>query len=283
MVVCGLMIYCNAFAYSNLHQRYKNRLIDFSVAVSKYSAGIFGSILFLPIINLIMFIFECDNAIGNNLPDSYLSKDCFTFCWKDSHLAKAILSIILIITYIASYLFSYERLESFMVSGNYRMNRDYFLMKSILQLILILTNKILAYYEEYIHGIVFVLIIPVYITFLFRIEAYNDRHLNMWLLLIMIAVFWNSMVGLMFDLISFPDGPLWISILIIGWSFIIISGLLFKMKIPNFIHFHEGMDLTLIFRFAFTQKVTAEEINMLKRGKRQEMYQVQNESEIVLF
>lgn len=283
MMMCGLMIICNALIFSNIFEKCNIRLFDFIFSITKNTAGIFGSVLFLPIINLIMLIFECDYAIGNNFSDSYLTNDCYTFCWKDSHLTKAILSIILIITYIATYILSFERREGFLVLGNYRINRDYFLIKTNMQLILTLMNKMLANYEKYIHGVVCVFILAIYIALLFKFEAYNDRCLNMLLSLTMIAVFWNSLVGLMFDLISFPDSYLWISILLIGWLIIIIAGLLFIKKIPNFIHFHKGMDLTLIFRFAFTQKVTAQEINLLKQTSRQNMYIFEDEGEINLF
>lgn len=45
-----------------------------------YAMPIVGNILFLPIISYLLDIFSCVEAIGDELSDSFLSKDCLEFC-----------------------------------------------------------------------------------------------------------------------------------------------------------------------------------------------------------
>ena len=61
---------------------------------------ILGHIGFMPIFSMLMNIFLCYNAIGNNLTDSYLDQDCTTFCYTSKHKLYAVLSGICIGLYV---------------------------------------------------------------------------------------------------------------------------------------------------------------------------------------
>ena len=39
--------------------------------------------LFVPLVYLLLGIYECEEGILDNLTDSFLAKDCNTFCWKE--------------------------------------------------------------------------------------------------------------------------------------------------------------------------------------------------------
>mmetsp|Transcript_21306 Transcript_21306/g.21096 ORF Transcript_21306/g.21096 Transcript_21306/m.21096 type:complete len:167 (-) Transcript_21306:68-568(-) len=64
-----------------------------------YLMPIIGNLMFIPIVSLLLDVFICDEAIGENFTDSFMIKDCYQFCWKGEHVIYAAISAVSLAVY----------------------------------------------------------------------------------------------------------------------------------------------------------------------------------------
>ena len=44
-----------------------------------------SNILVVPVLIVLLQVFQCEEGISDKLDDSFMNKDCDTFCWEGKH------------------------------------------------------------------------------------------------------------------------------------------------------------------------------------------------------
>ncbi|CAG9309840.1 unnamed protein product [Blepharisma stoltei] len=81
-------------------RNFDNFLCNFSRNFAEFALPFIGNACFLPIISILLSVFQCDQAIGEDLSQSFVRNDCTVFCWKELHIFWAFLSIFALLIYI---------------------------------------------------------------------------------------------------------------------------------------------------------------------------------------
>ena len=213
---------------------------------------IMSNYLFLPIIVSLLSILMCDKAISEDYTDSYLNYDCNMYCWRDDHIFYATLGCIQIVIYIPVAIL-YRTLwqeENQMI--NIRTNSVFLIFKNICVVVLVILGKILKKDYELIHGITFLIIsFVLFIVALIINHPYNYDRANLWSKLMIFCVFWNTIVCMLGSFVV-NESYASVSLQLLGWLSIIISGLLIQKKLPqNLLVSIPGRNISDLFKFAF--------------------------------
>ncbi|CAG9331429.1 unnamed protein product [Blepharisma stoltei] len=220
--------------------------------LADHSMPVLGNLCFIPFISILLEVFICDHSIGNNFTDSYLSIDCYQFCWKGNHMIYAILSAISLICYEPFAIFCRPLWQEFQSALHVKSYPLYLMVKTVVQVVLIVLNKTLKRSSGVTHGFVFTFFIGLYAVFFLKFRAYNYGRYNLWLQLSLIGIAWISCLATINMLIKRHSFP-WISLILGGWCILIFIGFIIqKKKYPNLLYRKKGKDTSTLFKFAFT-------------------------------
>ncbi|CAG9332938.1 unnamed protein product [Blepharisma stoltei] len=217
-----------------------------------YFMPILGDLCFIPFISICLDIFLCDQSIGNNFTDSFLAQDCYYFCWKDEHLAYAILSIFALIAYEPLAVFCRPLWQELQPLLHVKAIPLFLMVKTMIQITLVVMNKTVKRAQSTLHGVLFVLVMILYIIFLFKFKPYNYPRFSWWQILVLIGVLWLAILSIIAQ--SFGGDPFILtSILIFGLIIIALIGVYVQhKKYPSLLFRRKGQDTTNLFKFAFT-------------------------------
>ncbi|CAG9319103.1 unnamed protein product [Blepharisma stoltei] len=213
---------------------------------------ILGNLCFMPFISICLDIFVCDQSIGNSFTDSFLSYDCYYFCWKDEHLAYAILSIFALLCYEPLAVFCRPLWQELQPMLHVKAAPSFLMIKTIVQVSLIVMNKTVKRAQNIIHGVLFIFIMIFYITFLFKFKPYNYSRFSLWQNLSLIGVTWQAILSTI--ALGVKGNSIILTVLLFsGWFIIIVFGLYIqRKKYPSLLYRKKPHDTTSLFKFAFT-------------------------------
>ncbi|CAG9319095.1 unnamed protein product [Blepharisma stoltei] len=220
--------------------------------LSDFLMPILGNLCFIPFISICLDIFVCDHSIGENFTDSFLSYDCYYFCWKDEHLVYAILSIFALLCYAPLAVFCRPLWQELQPMLHVKAAPHFLMIKTIIQIILIVMNKTVKRTQDITHGILFILVMIIYIVFLFKFKPYNYSRFNLWQNLSLIGVVWLALLSIV--VLGTKGNSLILTVfLFLGWLAIIFYGLYIqRKKYPSLLFRKKAHDTSSLFRFAFT-------------------------------
>ncbi|CAG9332923.1 unnamed protein product [Blepharisma stoltei] len=220
--------------------------------LAEYLMPVLGDLCFIPFISICLDIFLCDQSIGDNFTDSFLSEDCYYFCWKDEHLFYAIFSIIALIAYEPLAVFCRPLWQELQPILHVKAVPLFLMVKTIVQIILIVMNKTVKRAQNLLHGALFILVMGLYIGFLFKFKPYNYPRFSWWQTLVSIGVGWLALVSVVEQ--SIDAGPIiLLSVLCFGFLIIGFLGLYIqRKKYPSLLFRKKGQDTSNLFRFAFS-------------------------------
>ncbi|CAG9331437.1 unnamed protein product [Blepharisma stoltei] len=126
------------------------------------------------------------------------------------------------------------------------------MVKTVLEVTLIVMSKTLKMSSDVAHGFIFTFLILLYMAFFFKFKAYNYQRFNWWHQLSLIGVAWVSCLSTINFLVSGSSFP-WVSLIIAGWAIIVSIGLAIqRKKYPSLLYRKKGKDTSTLFKFAFT-------------------------------
>ena len=134
---------------------------------------IISHFMYLPLISILLNIYNCRESIGNDLESSFLVKDCNTFCYKGNHIKWAIgsgfllMSIITLLTYIR------PQYETVQVSLHIKTKPVYIHITSIFQVLLIVINKCLKEINQSTAGFIQTGIVLAFLGLTAFMKPYN--------------------------------------------------------------------------------------------------------------
>ncbi|CAG9331441.1 unnamed protein product [Blepharisma stoltei] len=213
---------------------------------------ILGNLCFIPFMSILLDVFVCDESIGDSFSDSFLNKDCYQFCWTGDHIIYSVLSFLAILSYepLAVYC---RPLWQELQNNLHVISIPLFLMvKTVVQILLIVLNKTLKRADEVVHGFLFVGLLILSIAFILKFKAYNYPRFTFWQILSLAGVAWIALLGTIFFISRDNNFP-WIALIIGGLLFILIYGLIRQRKgYPSLLFRKKTRDTSTLFRFAFT-------------------------------
>ncbi|CAG9318589.1 unnamed protein product [Blepharisma stoltei] len=240
-----------------LHERWEELWIFRNLGViAEYLMPVLGNICFMPFISICLDVFLCDKSIGEDFTDSFLVKDCYTFCWKGEHLMYAIISFVAILVYEPLAVFFRPLWQELQQNLHVKAVPGYLMVKSVAQTILIVLAKTLKRSSDISHGVAFVILMMTYIAIISRIKSYNYDRFNLWQFLSLIAVVWLALLSTFY--IGFGGNSIvFLAALGAGWLVIALAGFYLQFKkYPSLLYRKKGKNIHGLFKFAFTIRST---------------------------
>ncbi|CAG9328930.1 unnamed protein product [Blepharisma stoltei] len=213
---------------------------------------VLGNLCFIPFVSILLDIFVCDQSIGNNFSDSFLAKDCNQFCWQGSHIIYVILSILALLTYEPLAVFCRPLWQEFQSQLHVKTSPTFLMVKTGVQISLIVMNKTVKRAQATAHGFLFVLILALYDIFIFKKYPYNYPRFSWWQFISIIGVAWLSFLSTMNLLIGDNEAFYWVVLVFLGWINLCGIGLYVQWKkYPSLLFRPKGNDQSILFDFAF--------------------------------
>ncbi|CAG9319100.1 unnamed protein product [Blepharisma stoltei] len=249
----ALWVSMSAVIIFRLDEKYSRfflfRLIDW---LADFMMPILGSLCFIPFVPICLDIFVCDHSIGDNFTDSFLSYDCYYFCWKDEHLIYAILSFFALLCYEPLAVFCRPLWQELQPMLHVKSSPYFLMVKTVIQVLLIAMNKTVRRAQDITHRILFIFVMIFYVVFLLKFKPYNYPRFNLWQNLSLIGVVWLAILSTIALGVKVNSIILTI-LLFIGWLIIVLYGLYIqKKKYPSLLFRKKHHDITSLFKFAFT-------------------------------
>ncbi|CAG9319127.1 unnamed protein product [Blepharisma stoltei] len=236
-----------------LDEKYSHfSIFRFVAWLADYMMPILGNLCFIPFISICLDIFVCDQSIGDNFTDSFLSFDCYYFCWKDEHLVYAILSFFALLCYEPLAVFCRPLWQELQLLLHVKAVPLFLMVKTIIQVALIVMNKTVKRAQDITHGVLFIAVMIIYIVFLYKFKPYNYSRFNLWQNLSLIGVVWLAILSTV-ALGTKGNSVILTIFLFVGWLIIGLIGLYIQRKrCPSLLFRKKGHDTASLFKFAFT-------------------------------
>ena len=128
-----------------------------------------ANILLIPLTVVLFQVLICEEGTSEDILDSFLERDCHTFCWKGDHISYVATGLVFIFTLNVLTL-CYRSVYSFYLNDcNILVLPLYNYIKGVFQVILSLISLILKKRFSIIFDIVFSLLILIYLLISFKL------------------------------------------------------------------------------------------------------------------
>ena len=216
-----------------------------------------GNWLFIPITSILLEVFICVRGVGASedslgFTDSYLHADCYERCWQGVHLVYVALSSVTLLIYLPTAVLYRPLWQEILFPLNIKALPAFLLLKSVLQIILVLISKTVKLANPLIHSFLFFFLLVVFLIFSLKFNCYGYKRPQLWHILSLLAILWSTALSLIHTLSDFSQSFLQITILMSGWGGIILFGLIYQLlRIPSLLYKKKAVDTRPLFRFAF--------------------------------
>ena len=234
------------FTLNRLHALQNKFYCDNIIRIYDFLLPTIGHIVFLPIFSILMNIFLCPQSIGNELTDSFLLDDCTIFCYSGKHIWYTIAVFLCISSYIPTAIYYRNLWELTQPSLHIRTKPLYLSIMSIFQIILVILNKTLKTYDQFIHGIAMSVIIAVFIAITIYMQPYNYKRVTVFQVTALSMAFYGVFTATVF--IELNMLLAWILTEFIGFIIILIAGLIVSKRFPELLHSRRGISISYLFK-----------------------------------
>lgn len=221
---------------------------------------VMGSVCFLPIISVLLEVFLCDQATGNEVTDAVLTKDCYQHCWVFPHSLYVSLAVLSLVIYVPPAVF-YRPLWQLLQSNLHVKTSPAFLMeKTIFQVTLIVLNKTLKRVWPLAHGIAFSTVILAFTGLSIRTSPFNYSRPNLWHCVLLLG---NLSLSVLYclneaDILSRTTS---VYVLLGVWTALVLAGVAVQcLRCPSLLYRKKGLDIAILFQFQLTNRVPASSI-----------------------
>ncbi|CAG9310114.1 unnamed protein product [Blepharisma stoltei] len=264
VIVVALWIFLNIESTFKCWGNIGKFFCEFIRPLSKLVMPVVGNICFLPFISVLLSSFACYESIGPTVTQTFVHQDCSTFCWKNSHILWASLSIVSLIVYLPSVIY-FRPLFGNSIQKNIKSRPTFWMVKSIFQINVVILNKALKVYYEWLFGFFYIAMILALIYFCYRHKPYNYERINLWLIILYFSDIWSILLSSIYSLSNYHSVYLWMSLQYVGWGILVIIGILIQARCyPSLLVTEDPAELGILFRFELGKSVKADEINQKK-------------------
>lgn len=221
-----------------------------------------GNLLFLPIISTLTNVFLCFKSTSDSLKDSFLNKDCFQPCWSNKHLGYVVGSGVGLLCYIPLAVFTRPLWQELQRNGHVKAQPLGLMVKSAVQVILIVSSNTLKESDPSAHAYIFFAVVTLYICFLLCARQYNYDRLNMWQVLLQVAMLSLAVAGYVINVAGDVYSTEAIIALVVEYCLLAGIGMVLQICVPRFgvrLVREKSRDVRGLFVFAFTGGKRAKE------------------------
>ncbi|OMJ72361.1 hypothetical protein SteCoe_29228 [Stentor coeruleus] len=243
-----IILLLSLFNIPRFFRSFTNKIIS----LKEMSIPIMSNYLFIPVLVCILSIPSCTKAIGSELKDTYLDYDCNIKCWDNFHIALVITACFLIIVYVPLAILYRTLWQEENTNITIRAHSKYLVFKNLFYVSLIILSKIIKTSYQLTYSLVYIIGIIGMFVFIIKIKnPYNFDRANLWTKILMVCVFWNTLLSILCYSLHIWS-YVWFILQMIGISSILIWGLIIQSKLPpSMVISKKGKNIVELFRFAF--------------------------------
>ena len=264
-LICVMFVFKCEVRYSN------TKFSEFFKTLQQLILPLISSVMFLPLLSMLLNLFICSKSTGSGFEDLFMDKDCFYTCYVGDHKKIAVVAFIIIFFFalLSVYLKPFWEINQTCLS--IRTKSVYLSSLSILQVTLVGLNKTLKIKNQLVHGSLCSALVFTFILFTAWLKPYNYAQANISQMISLSLSFWGIFTATIFHEIG--DLMIWTLTQFMGFTFIILVGILFYTRTPNLLKNKKGMDISSLFIFQFCKDYEKyardrESIQFLRRGSK---------------
>ena len=248
--VLWTILCCLIFLSVLLSSKCKRWLQDCSVMLWMPVAS---NTMFFPIISVLTSVYMCSHGLSPALKDSFMDKDCLTFCWHGTHLNYVLGSTAVLVVYIPVALVTRPIWQELQANLHIKAYPTSLLVKGLVQVGLIGLAGILRTTSPAVHSYLYVTVMSLYIGYMLSHRQFNYSRVNMWQVLQMLASLSLSIMGIVQ---SHTSRLVLVSTLFSLYFLLIISGLCIQSLVKTYhsqLIRQKTKDIRGLLEFAFTK------------------------------
>ena len=240
-------------------------LLGFRSSIEKSSIGqkliflsegflLLSHFMYLPLISMLMNIYNCREGIGSSLDSSYLTRDCTTFCYKGKHQKWAIGSGFLIAAMAILITFYRPYIEEMQTSLNIRSRAIYIQFLSVFQVFVIVINKFFKETNQSTTGFIQFGVIVAFLAVTIYMKPYNYSKAFFAQITTLSMAGWGILISSIF--IGSDYFTIWLVTEFLGLFVILVTGFVVVKTRPTMLRNEQSeYSINDLFKFQFTGKV----------------------------
>ncbi|CAG9322183.1 unnamed protein product [Blepharisma stoltei] len=264
--LCTLWVYFCVIILYQIGDRFQNWFIDHSVTMARETMPILGNLCVIPIVSILLDVFNCRNATGGALSDSFIGKDCTMTCWNYPHNLYASLALISLLSYVPLAVYCRPIWQNLQLEINIITRPLHLMTKSIIQVTIVVLKGTLKPYNQSLHGLVFLFILAIYLVICIKWKPFNYHRCNWWTIISILAVMWSVLLSSIYWIVPSGFVSLWIILQLTGWFILLLLGIFVQHKwYPSLLYREKAPDIGIFFRFLLSSNVKVDEITKIKK------------------
>ncbi|OMJ65933.1 hypothetical protein SteCoe_37407 [Stentor coeruleus] len=247
---CAIWISICIIVSKNLHIMLRSlpvfgKIKDLSQTLFPFIANV----SLIPVLSMLLEVFICKETIGDNLTDSFLSRDCTTFCYEGFHMIIAIIVMLFLLAFIGCIVYYRSMWEKIQGSLNLGTKPGYLNLLSMFQVFIVIFENCLKIQSQKNAGVATSVSIFVLLLFSVRIQPYNYTRLNrIWFFLLSLALWHNIICTIFLEVQNFY---MWMLGEYIGLAIITAIFTLYIKKAPMLLKGGKSIKVTRLLLFQF--------------------------------
>lgn len=152
--------------------------------------------LFFSVISTLSNVYQCSYGLSPALTDSFMDKDCLTFCWSGRHLRYVLGCTAALLIYLPVSLITRPIWQELQPNLHIKAYPTTQLIKALAQMVLLGLAGILRTDYPRIHGYTYICVVSVFIGFMLTNRQFNYSRVNLWQILQMLGSLTVSIMAL---------------------------------------------------------------------------------------
>ncbi|CAG9329577.1 unnamed protein product [Blepharisma stoltei] len=261
----SFMAYSACVLWKKMSKKHHHYFFELNELIAKIGILLLCSIAYIPLVSIVLSVFLCKERAGSSITDSFVSHDCYTYCWSGFHLAISLLCFTILIIYMTLVIYFQPSWQLFHPIFNIIINPKVAVYKSALYFIMIGVNRNVFLIDKALGGLIYSFMLLVLAFLYWKVRIYNYPRMNMWAIIAVFAVIWSNAVSSVYSIVNDGNNFFWEIALVAGWSILGFVGMLLQnFKFPNLLTTEKGIEMGVLFKFILGGKVLATDINELK-------------------
>ena len=229
-----------------------------------------GHFTLMPLLNMMLGIFKCEEGLNNELSSSTFYRDCRKFCYQGQHKFYSIFASLSILIYTSISVYFRPFWEITQEELNIKTKSYYLSILSVFQVILVLLKYNIGDYSEIFAGFSESIVLIIFIFITFKSKPYSNNRSIVYQILALSASLWFAVVNTIS--LIFNIAQCFLIIFFVGLLVLSVFGIWMMSKYPSFLlsddpniipelirfQFNGGLSKSIILRkYSYTSRITS--------------------------
>jgi hypothetical protein len=210
---------------------------------------LYGHLLFIPVTSNLMNIFMCSRSIGERLEDSYLDRDCHSFCFTGKHFKYSAAGGVGLFLYIFISTIIRPVWENQLINLNIKVKTSFYSILSVFQVIFVMTNAVLGMFNKNFVGFTAAILVLGLVIISWLYKPMNYERANISLITFLFVAFWCILLSSIYPYAS--NGLVVVIFYFVGIGVIFFSGAFFSAKAPRIFLLSKKKSMAKLFQKHF--------------------------------